>query len=250
MNNFSPLSDVPLIEADGVPHACVYLPDQIATLAYLFPKAPITSTQFDRQLSFGQRRSGQFLYYMNCKKCRACQPTRVIVDEFELTKSLARVKKRGDAAIELDVNPCSVDHERVDLYNKHRCGRGLGDEGNVAGLNEYREFLVDSCCDTLELSYRIDGRLIGCTIADIGSDALSAVYTYFDVEFEKLSIGTYAVIKLIEYAKRAAMQHVYLGLYVATNPHLRYKARYVPQERRINGEWIRFDEASIDWTAG
>jgi arginine-tRNA-protein transferase len=33
---------------------------------------------------------------------------------------------------------------------------------------------------------------------------------------------------------------VYLGLYVAENAHLRYKAGFLPHERRIDGEWRRF----------
>lgn len=248
MTNPNSANDLQFMEAVGTPHACVYLPEQTARLSYIYPRQQITEQQLDTQLSHGQRRSGPFLYYVNCLSCRACQPTRVVVDDFQLTTSLKRVGNRGDAAITLKIGPAIVDQHRVDLYNVHRLQRNLGDESTHAAIEDYREFLIDSCCNTIEFAYWVHGCLIGCTIADIGRDSLSAVYTYFDPAFARLSIGTYAVLKLLEYAKERSMMYVYLGLYVANNAHLRYKSRFIVQERLIGGQWVRFSEPSIDWT--
>jgi arginine-tRNA-protein transferase len=247
MTNPNSASDIQFLEAMGAPHACVYLPEQTARLAYIYPRQQLSEQQLDSQLGQGQRRSGPFLYFVNCPACRACQPTRVIVDEFQLTTSLKRVKSRGDAAIALSVGTARVDAQRVDLYNLHRLQRKLGDESSLAASEDYREFLIESCCDTREFSYYVNGILVGCTIADIGQDSLSAVYTYFDPSYSRLSIGTYAVLKLLEYAKEHDMKYVYLGLYVASNAHLRYKSRFTVQERLVNGQWVRFAQPSNDW---
>ncbi len=67
--------------------------------SYIYPRQRITGELLDRQLALGRRRSGAFLYYMNCERCRACQPSRVLVDEFVLTTSLRRVMKKGDALV-------------------------------------------------------------------------------------------------------------------------------------------------------
>jgi arginine-tRNA-protein transferase len=40
------------------------------------------------------------------------------------------------------------------------------------------------------------------------------------------------------------LRYLYLGLYVADCRHLAYKARFLPHERLVNGEWRRFDRES------
>ena len=35
-------------------------------------------------------------------------------------------------------------------------------------------------------------------------------------------------------------KYVYLGMYVAENRHLNYKARFMPQERFVNGCWVKY----------
>ena len=35
-------------------------------------------------------------------------------------------------------------------------------------------------------------------------------------------------------------RHLYLGLYIADNVHMSYKSRFQPNERLIDGRWVRF----------
>ena len=235
-----------MIEALGSEHPCVYLPSQVARLAYLYSRHPLQPSQMDQQLAQGQRRSGPYLYYVNCRTCRACQPTRIIIDEFVMSKSLRRVLSRGDKKIECRFQQASAAPDRVRLYNLHRTQRDLGMSEDEASEQEYHDFLIATCCDTREMAFYIDGVLIGCTIIDYGKRSMSAVYTFFDTAYSNLSIGTYAVLKLVEKAKLASMQYVYLGLYVSDNQHLRYKARYVVQERYINGVWHRVEQPTTN----
>ncbi len=241
-----PLDEAQLIEALGTAHPCVYLPGRTARLSYLYPRNILPPEQLDRQLAKGQRRSGPYLYYMSCLACRACEPTRVIVPEFRWTRSITRVEKRGDRQIRCEFNHALCDDRRVELYNLHKSQRHLGD-GDETTPTEYKEFLTDSRCDTRELAYYDQEKLIGCTVIDVGQVSMSAVYTFFDPAYSHWSIGTYAVLKLIRLAEQLKMMYVYLGLYVAENQHLRYKARFAVQERLVKGEWVRFQEASTDW---
>ena len=51
-----------------------------------------------------------------------------------------------------------------------------------------------------------------------------------------------ALRHMIDEACRAwGLRYLYLGLYVADCRHLAYKARFLPHERLIQGEWRRFD---------
>jgi arginyl-tRNA--protein-N-Asp/Glu arginylyltransferase len=102
--------------------------------------------------------------------------------------------------------------------------------------------LVDTCCQsTLELQFRREGQLVAVSIVDCGAQSLSAVYTYFDPAFDRLSLGTYSILKQMQLAESTQRKYVYLGMYVAQNQHLNYKARFRPQERLIGGRWIAFD---------
>ncbi|MEM9587021.1 MAG: arginyltransferase, partial [Planctomycetota bacterium] len=87
------------------------------------------------------------------------------------------------------------------------------------------------------------GRLIGVAIVDAGQSSLSAVYTYFDPLVNKYSVGTYAILTQLQWAIDHDYQWLYLGMYVADNSHLNYKARFRPQQRLIEGEWQRIEQA-------
>ena len=67
------------------------------------------------------------------------------------------------------------------------------------------------------------------------------MYCYYDPELPKLSLGTYSILKQLELAKRWGMRHLYLGLYIEANEHMGYKARFLPHDRLVRGEWRKFD---------
>ena len=62
----------------------------------------------------------------------------------------------------------------------------------------------------------------------------------------KLSLGTYSILKQLELAKRWGMRHLYLGLYIEANEHMAYKARFLPHDRLVRGEWRKFEREPAD----
>jgi len=229
--------------ADSIPneHACSYLEGRVANLPLKLPARPIRLDEFDAILASGFRRSGVFLYNTACQKCSACEPSRVDVGKFVWKESFLRVLKRGNRSVEIRVDLPSIDSDRLALFNRHRLVRGLGEMDQEYQSNEYESFLVDSCCaETLEISFWSERTLIAVSIVDCGLNSLSAVYTYFEPAFSRLSLGTYSILKQFEFAQKTDRQYVYLGMYVAENHHLSYKSRFVPQERWIGGRWLPF----------
>ena len=85
--------------------------------------------------------------------------------------------------------------------------------------------------------------MIAVSIVDVGAESTSAVYTHFAPDAGRYSLGTYAILKQIEWAKQTSRTYVYLGMYVAENRHLNYKARFLPQQRLIDDEWVDFSAA-------
>ena len=222
--------------------ACPYLEGQIARMPLQLPIGILTLDAMNGLLAGGFRRSGDFVYKTRCAHCNACEPTRVAVKQFRWTTSMRRVLKRGDAALTIRVGPPCSDALRVDLFNLHRVQRNLGRDEEPVDEDGYRSFLVDSCCDTIEISYWFEDRLVAVSIVDEATDALSAVYTYFDPGFSNLSLGTYGILKQFQRAAETGRTYVYLGMYVAENKHLSYKARFLPQHRLVNGHWADIEK--------
>lgn len=207
------------------------------------PTRPLTASEFSERLHVGDRRQGLVLYRPNCPACKACEAIRLDVEVFEPNKTQRRVHRRGLRNFEVEIGPPLLSSDRVALYNKHKVGRELLGEGDPIDETGYGAFLVDSCTESFELRYRLIGQdeLAGVAIVDRGSDALSAVYTYFDPELAKLSPGVFSVLEQVELCKRWGLRWLYLGLYVADCSSMAYKATYLPHERLDNGRWVPFE---------
>lgn len=221
---------------------CPYLRGKVARMPLRLPLGGVTAAVTDELLALGFRRTGEFVYRAECPACRECQPTRVDVSAFHWTKSFRRVLRRGDRQLEAAWGEPQADQDRVALFNQHRQQRGLEVHDEQVDLEAYRSFLVDTCLRTDELAIRRDGQLVAVAIIDVGDQSLSAVYTFFDPASARLSLGTYAILKQIQRAERESRRYVYLGMHVAANPHLNYKARFLPQQRLIRGRWQTFGE--------
>src|SRR5262245_36222072 len=183
------------------PHPCSYLAGRTARLPYRHPLEKLTPEQFDQRLAEGDRRSGVFLYRTQCPGCRACQPIRLDVSTFQPDATQRRTKRRGDSLLMVKIGPPVVDEERVRLFNLHRDTRGLSLGDSPLDEQSYAEFLTDSCCETLELSYWHHDRLVGIAIADVGRDSVSAVYCHYDPTFRRLSLGTYSILRQVEFCR-------------------------------------------------
>jgi leucyl-tRNA---protein transferase len=216
---------------------CPYLEGQTARMPLRLPVGTVTPEVTDWLLASGYRRSGDFVYTTQCPGCRECKPTRLEVAKFHWSTSLRRVLRRGDHELVSHWGEPSVDPRRVELFNLHRSGRKLGRGDDVVNEQSYEGFLVESCCQTKELSLSLEGSLIGISIVDVGRESVSAVYTHFDPAASRYSIGTYAILKQIQWALENDRRYVYLGMYVAGNSHLNYKSRFVPQQRFDRGHW-------------
>lgn len=202
------------------------------------PVGAVTPEVTDQWLALGYRRSGDFVYRAECPGCRECQPTRIDLNRFKMTASMRRVFNRGERDLVCHWGPPQVDTRRIELFNQHRSERGLSQNDEPISAASYQSFLADTCCETAELSIHLDGELVAIAIVDCGVVSTSAVYTHFDPSAARYSLGTYAILKQIQWARQTDRLYVYLGMYVAQNKHLNYKARFKPQQRLESEHWI------------
>ncbi len=210
------------------------------------PIESVSGEQFDIVLAAGYRRSGRYFYRTNCPGCQACEPLRIEVAKFRETRSMRRVRKQADDHLRVEVASPSLDEDRLRVFNLHRAIRKLDRGEPAADAFDYESFLIDSYCEAIELSFWDEDKLVAVTITDVGATSLSAVYCYFDPAYSWLSPGTYAILTQISLAQREHFKWLYLGMFVAGNAHLCYKARFGPHERLCDGTWQAFEPTIID----
>jgi arginine-tRNA-protein transferase len=220
---------------------CPYVTNKTARMPLRLPSRPLDREELDERLAAGDRRQGFVLYRTACPTCQACEPIRLDALEFQVSRSHRRVLSRGDRELSVTIGPPTVDERRVELYNLHKAGRGLDDNQSRIDKEGYRDFLVSTCCDSFELRYELDGLLVGVAVSDRGARSISAVYCCFDPVFERLSIGTYSILKQLEFCRTWGLRYLYLGLYIADCQRMLYKARFLPHERLLGGRWVRFE---------
>lgn len=222
---------------------CPYLQGEVARMPLRMPLSRMSLHETDLRFAEGNRRTGEFIYQTHCPNCRACEPIRLDCLKFSFSRNHRRILSRGDRKFTQEIGPLRADGDRIELFNKHRRLRGLAKRESSIDANEYEWGFVRSCFESFEISYAMDGRLVGVAVCDRGEQSISAVYTYYDPEIKHDSLGTYSVLKQIEYCREREYQHLYLGYYVKNSPHMKYKSRYVPHQRLIDGVWQEFTEA-------
>lgn len=221
---------------------CPYLKDRTSRLPLRLPARPLTPSELNTRLLQGDRRQGYVFYRPSCPSCSACEPIRLDVRAYRLTRTQKRVKRRGEAELTYRIQPPSVDARRVEIYNLHKTGRELRDGQPPIDADGFRDFLVATSCDTFEIAYFREEKLVGFSIVDRSDQALSAVYTAYDPAFSRYSLGTYSILRQLELCSAFGLPYLYLGLYIRECETMHYKARFVPHERLVRGRWIRQDE--------
>ena len=219
------------------PTNCPYLPNRPARMPLRLPARSLRADELDQRLAGGDRRQGVVLYRTECPECAACVPLRLDVSTFEPSRTQRRTVARGDRLMTVELGPPILDDRRVHLYNRHKLLRGLGDEDGLIDRDGYAAFLVETCCDSFEMRFTYEGSLVAVAIVDRGFTSLSAVYCYYEPDLQKLSIGTYAILKQLQLCRQWGMHYLYLGLYVEGSPTMAYKAKFFPHQERREGRW-------------
>jgi len=147
----------------------------------------------------------------------------------------------------------SCTDEKLALFNRHKFERGLSEsDSEPMDAHGYVGWLLHSCMPTLEMTYYLDGELIGVGLVDAGHVSTSSVYFYFspDAAISKLSPGVFSVLQEVALCRRLNLTYHYLGLWVRDCPSLSYKSAYYPHERLQDGDWRRYASRGEDPTAG
>lgn len=219
------------------PYSCPYLPDRTAVSAVYDPDVPLEPVLYGELIQLGFRRSGHRLYRPYCPACAACQSLRIPVTSFRPSRSQRRAWHRN-SDLRIGQRPPEVTDEDFALFRRYQQARHPGGEMDFSDPKDYGLACLDSPVDTVLLEIRQpDGRLVAVAITDLLPTGLSAVYTFFDPHEQQRSLGTFAILKQIEYARTLGLPHVYLGYWIGESPQMAYKSRFRPAEVWSAGGW-------------
>lgn len=187
----------------------------------------------------GFRRSHGLAYRPACPGCTACVPVRIDAGAFRPDRSFRRILKVNDDLIAEEVGAIAT-AEQYRLFIHYQKARHNDGEMSTMSFRDYRAMVEDSPIDTGLVEFRDgDGRLIGALLADRQLDALSAVYSFFDPDLKRRSLGTYMVLWLVERAREASLPYVYLGYWIPDSPKMAYKARFRPLQGLSSDGWAK-----------
>ena len=212
---------------------CLYFSELTATVHYDFIAEPLSFEHTDTFLQLGWRHFGNTFFCNCCRDCHRCMPIRVLVQLFSPSKSQRRVLKKNKKTI---FKMISADefldkylYEGFNIYKQFNMQRYKKNSG-FENINDFVSGFIISPTQT-KVSCVFNGdKLIGNGFLDIGKNAISTIYFSFDPAFSDLSLGTYSILKEIEWAKNHQYQFYYLGYYIKDLSSMAYKANFKPYQ--------------------
>jgi len=212
------------------PMPCPYLPDRMEQQLFTELSGPTGKAAFNLLSRGGFRRSHHIIYRPACRGCEACVPVRLAVEGFCATRGWRRVLAANSDLQMRDVGRV-INDEQFELFRRYVTHRHADGEMARMGRRDYAAMVVASPVDTCLMEFRnAANRLFAACLVDRLEDGLSAVYSFFEPEEQRRSLGSFVVLKLIEQARAKGLPYVYLGYWVAGSPKMSYKGRFRPLE--------------------
>ena len=214
---------------------CSYLDEQQEQLLVLQEEI-IDAGLFEQLLALGFRRSSSMIYKPQCPHCTACLPIRLEIDEFKLSKRQKRTLKNNQ-----DLSWKIVDHktdEQYALYERYVNTRHADGPMYPATPEQYDSFATANWTQPVFIELSIDDKLIGVAVTDVLPNSLSAIYSYFDPDEHKRSLGSLLILLQTKIAKMMQKQFLYLGYQIDESRKMNYKRDYRPHQILTHSGWV------------
>jgi arginine-tRNA-protein transferase len=224
------------------PSPCPYLPGREERKVFAHLPASDGASVNDSLTQVGFRRSQNIAYRPACENCAACVSARLPVRDYVFTRSERKVlAKNDDLARHLVEAEATM--EQFDLLRRYLTTRHA--EGGMADMTwpDYVAMVEDTAVRTHIIEYRAPsqdrgpGDLIACVLVDVMSDGLSLVYSFYNPDLPKRSLGSFMILDHVVQARLVGLPYVYLGYWVPGSEKMAYKARFSPLEILKPGGW-------------
>ncbi|WP_297804397.1 arginyltransferase [uncultured Brevundimonas sp.] len=214
---------------------CAYLPDRMEKKVFAHLPFDSGAAVNDSLSHAGFRRSQNIAYRPACEKCAACVSVRIPVDRYVHNRTDRKIINRNRDLDRRIVDPVATE-EQYALLKTYLAARHPDGGMNDMGEEDFVTMVEDTNVRTHVAEYRLGpdhaeaGRLVAFTLVDLLSDGLSMVYSAYDPNLSKRSLGRYAVLDHLYQSSRINLPYLYLGYWVQGAKTMDYKAQYQPLE--------------------
>ena len=216
---------------------CPYLPGRMESKLFTRFEGGDSAALNSLLTRSGFRRSHDISYRPVCAGCNACTPVRVPASQFAPTDSQARTIRRNTDLTAAYLGSVAT-REQYDLFLRYQHGRHGGGDMALMNFEDYAAMVEDGTKLTGIVEWRDgQGLLKAVMLADSVADGMSAVYSFFDPDDPRRSLGTYMILDLIGEIARRGREYLYLGYLVTGTRKMEYKARFQPQETLTDKGW-------------
>lgn len=205
--------------------------------------AEFTANEYLEMMLRGDRRCGMKTFRPICSSCCLCTPIRIDVLRFELSgKQRHIIKQNKDTKITLGAP--SFSDEKLELTNLFLSERSHQVKWPLVVLSraDFEERHVLSPIPTMEFQFHIGSQLAGLCYTDILPDGLSFNYYYYNPNYSKRSLGHFFTLVHMNHCKEQNLRWLYMGWHVRGYGSFEYKAKYVPNEIVVDGQWKTYKE--------
>lgn len=189
-------------------------------------------------LQAGFRRSQSVAYRPLCAGCNACQSTRILVNHFKPSKTHRRILRINQDLYAKTLPPHLLG-VHYQLYEKYIQNRHPESDMATMSHQEIQSMVDETMINTVLIEYRHQETddLYGWALTDLTTYGPSMVYSVYDPEYPKHSLGSYMILDHIEQAVGYKMPYVFLGYWVAQCGKMAYKTSFKPFELYIDNKW-------------
>lgn len=185
----------------------------------------------------GFRRSHDIVYRPVCPGCNACVPVRVPVALFEPNRTNRRIL-RDNANLTLEVVPAASTMEQFQLFALYQDARHNDSDMNRMTPGDFASMVDEGRVNTFMAETRDPaGRLRGAMLVDRLEDGYSAVYSFYDPEEPRRSLGTHLILAMIDRCRQEGLPYLYLGYWIEGSRKMEYKANFQPLEALGRDGW-------------
>jgi arginine-tRNA-protein transferase len=217
------------------PSPCPYLPDRFERKVFAHLPLAEGASVNDSLTQVGFRRSQNIAYRPACESCQACVSARIPAADYLFSRSERRTLSRNDD-LERRIVEAEATMEQFDLLRRYLTARHA--DGGMAEMTwpDYVAMVEDTAVRTHIVEYRSaspdtgPGELVACALVDVMSDGLSLVYSFYDPELGRRSLGSFVILDHVIQAALAGLPYVYLGYWVRGSEKMAYKVRFSPIE--------------------
>jgi len=220
-------------------HQCGYYDDRLTSNLIPDPQVNMGAGLYSLLLSKGFRRSGEFVYRPHCKECSACIPCRINVQTFKASRNQRRCLK-ANQELTTHIVEAKFTDEYFSLYTRYLNSRHK--DGSMADPTpeDFKSFLLNNWNTSIFIESRLNDKLLCVAVVDFLAAGPSAVYTFFEPEEHKRSLGTFAIMQQIWLARLYLKNHLYLGYWLENHPKMEYKRNFSGLELYQQDRWQAF----------